>query len=164
MISPFLIAILFERLGPILGPQILSRNWFKKVCKTAFLVAVLPFCGEKIVEFLRNSGFWRCHIHEISCFLILANYGARSSKNFFKLPVKSQNEGLILEQVESTSGWLSVVHFKNNGYVARLLRSDMSIIGGIFEETNTTVFGAFLNMERIRLFNELPENPVALVL
>lgn len=68
-------------------------------------------------------------------------------------PIKLLGQGQIkvLADGESTTGWISVTEHQK--YNARLLRSDMSILGGVFLETGDSVYGIFNVMETIRLIS-----------
>ncbi|KAK9764423.1 hypothetical protein K7432_008063 [Basidiobolus ranarum] len=63
----------------------------------------------------------------------------------------------ILARIESNTGWLSV--FEEEERNIRLMRSGHSVIGGVFRETNESVFGSFYFMEAVHLCKYRPTGP-----
>ncbi|ORY07465.1 S-adenosyl-L-methionine-dependent methyltransferase [Basidiobolus meristosporus CBS 931.73] len=63
----------------------------------------------------------------------------------------------ILARTESTTGWLSV--FEEEERNIRLMRSGHSLIGGVFRETNESVFGSFYFMEAVHLAKKKSTEP-----
>ena len=58
-------------------------------------------------------------------------------------------EFIVYNRKESNTGWISVVEDKNRGII--VMRSDHSIIGGVYKTNMETIFGIFNVMEVVKL-------------